>query len=46
MQQSKDPSWAEQLKMIQEIVEEKLERRSYIVKIVVLIAGVFLLPHC
>jgi hypothetical protein len=41
MQQSKDPSWAEQLKMIQEIVEEKLERRSYIVKIVLLIAGVF-----
>jgi hypothetical protein len=42
MQQGKDPSWAEQLKMIQEIVEEKLERRSFIVKIVLIVVGLFI----
>ena len=42
MQQSKDPSWAEQLKMIQEIVEEKMERRSFIVKIVLVVGGLFI----
>ncbi|MPM99610.1 hypothetical protein SDC9_146802 [bioreactor metagenome] len=41
MQQNREPSWSEQWKMIQDLVEEKLERRSLVIKLVLFFLGVF-----
>ncbi|NLN83095.1 MAG: hypothetical protein GX138_01885 [Firmicutes bacterium] len=39
---SKEPTWNQQLKQIQEIIEEKLERRSLIIKIIGGVASIFI----
>lgn len=40
---SKDPTWNQQLKAIQEIIEEKLERRSMIIRFVGAMVGMCIL---